>query len=1390
MKKLLVIIGVLLLCTVLTVGAFLLALRSARVQTAAVAILTDELSRSLKADIHIDHVDIRPPLALYMQGVYCSDQQGDTLLYVPQLRVRFNPFALEQQRLSFPLVEVKEPYFHIKQDSLSSNFDFLVRAFQSKQPHDSLSYGIECRRIALSNARIHYEHYPSGTDLWVSDIQTDLGFRYEGQNAMAATLRALHLKAQVPAIDGYVEADLHGTPDTLYADHVLVNYRNQQILSGDIRIDQPLIPDSLYAHIACTDLYANADLITALVSDLTHRPFTLPDMVYQLGNIHYRGTVDGHLNDLRLHGGFVTRLGTITTDARVQDLTTLQGDITTRNWAMDRMLHNTDMGRLSASLHVDASLTDSLPEGTLRGRIERLDYKGYAYSDITLSAQARKGLYTASLQADGQDLAFDLNGSADLQTDLPTISATMHMPRCDLAHLHLTDSALGHWLAINEATMQMTMDQADGMSIDGMEGEVVIQSLLVRGAGQQLMVPQVTVALSREDSLRHLALRSAIVNADVDGAFSFATLPATLRTFLHHSLPSLVAAPTTVHQPNDLTFHVDIVQPNQLLDIIMPNRIDLPQQPDIHGFIHEADSTYDLHLSIPEIKQGNVAYQNIAFTIHNNNEQHDLGALFSIRQHLISLDSTRLRVNDLILATRLDAHEDTLTTTLSFMEEGKQDSVSTIAFATLFDQEQQRPRVTVHILPSDFQIGRQFWHSDAGQITYVAADTAIRVENVHFYTKDQLLHIQGTMSPRVQDSLRVQLKDMDLGYLLSATQVLDAVDIRGRMTGWATLYSAFSTPQFEANITMPEGIINGTNLGCVTAGATLDRASGDMLISGNAVLDSVQIATITGRVVPSKPAYWEIFINANGAPVSFINRWTEGIIDDINGKAFGQVHVFGTNMHTWVTAKAFAQDASLVIPYTGGRYFFSDSVILDTTYISFPHVRLRDAEGHQGLVSGLITHNCFGDIRYNIQLDCQDLLALDLKADPQRMYYGRAYATGHVDIYGDPQQTHIDVNATTAGNTDFYFSLATAEDASESDFITFRQPYTGDSTTYQMPDTTIRPNSHIWLNLAIEAIPSSRVHMVLDDRNGDGIVGRGEGSLRLLMDASTGDVQLLGDYTLMDGTFSYSLGNIVHRDFAIQEGSSVSWSGDATMPQLNITAKYRCTASLRDLFGADVKSVTSRSSIPVDCVIHLTGDMDNPIMKFDIDFPQSDESVSAQIYAIINTEAMLMRQVVYLLIFNRFYAPDYMRSTNSNAGLNDAYSLLSSTVTGQINAWLSKLTSMVNVGFNMRSDGEAGNQSYETEANIQIQPINRLTINGNVGYRYNDISNQPIFGDADVEYELTADGKLRAKVFTHSVDKYSLHQSGMQEGIGFLFRHDFNSGDAKKKREQKKEKSK
>jgi len=437
---------------------------------------------------------------------------------------------------------------------------------------------------------------------------------------------------------------------------------------------------------------------------------------------------------------------------------------------------------------------------------------------------------------------------------------------------------------------------------------------------------------------------------------------------------------------------------------------------------------------------------------------------------------------------------------------------------------------------------------------------------------------------------------------------------------------------------------------------------------------------------------------------------------------------------------------------------------------------LTDDAGNKLLLKGAIAHTQFREFKLDLHVDAKDALVFDSNESGE-MLRGTVYATGHVDVTGHESDILVSADARTSKNSHFRLSLDKVSSAYESSFVHFVAA--GDTFYYAEPEDTVyhtieraRPQRCL-VKLNLDINPLLLFQLVLGERNGDVIQARGSGALQLTYDTNTSDVSLLGTYDIDQGTLSYTVANVIRKEFTVGEGSKIIFSGDPTNPQLDVTAKYRVTASLRDLFGDDTEQITSsRTNIPVLTCMHMTGSLHNPVLSFSLEFPLSDQNITQQVRQVINTDEMLMRQVIYLLVFGRFFTPDYM-SNAQYATLNSTYSLLSSTVTSQINSWLSKLTNIVTLGVAIRTEGEGAASSQEYEAQFQLQPVDRLVINGNFGYRYNDISNQPFFGDLDVEVLLTDDGQLRLKGYTHTVDKYTLRQASTIQGVGLVWKIDF-----------------
>ena len=1394
MKRLFYILLTVLCCTLMTAAALIALARSGRVQTAMVQMLTEELSRGLHADVKVESVKFRFFNKLDVQGLYISDQTGDTLLWMPATEVAFNPFTLEENRLTFPSILIDRPYVNIKQDSLSTNLDFILRAFAPQEPSaEPVSMAVNMDRIDIRDARIRYRHLPSDRDLLVSRVNLTARLPLISADTVEAELTRLRLRAQLNGVDAYIDGEFHGSADTVSADNLEVHYRGQRLLLGSASIANPLVADSMRTLVDCRDLYCNQPLLQDLLADILRKPVRLPQEVRRLGEIHYKGTLSGGLDDLQLHGAFITDAGTVSTDCTVSTDTTfsdirLRGKVSTRRFHLGKVLKGYGLGNLSMAAEVDTRYRKDMPF-FIKGKanIQALTYRAYTYRNLRIDGQFADSVFNGSMHINDDNLAFALNGVADFSTEAPMADINLVLEHLRLHELHLAENLHDQDLQLR-SNISFTTGNGGGHWLDRLNGHILTDSVIATNNGEEVRLKELKILID-SDKKTSLRIQSDFLNAGMSGTYSWTSLPATFANFAHELFPTSVPARPKPRKPNDFEFYCYMRELDSLLQFAGSSMyISLP--PTVKGHVRESEEEYELQLYVPSVEKGNAELKDI--TLFAGQRRKEGLVALSMTEHTIDLSATQLKLGDIAVSMTTHARNDSLLTALRFDDADNIHDNSRIDIHTHIGKYARKPFVSVHILPSVFYLRDTAWTTSDAMIEYAAADTILSVNGFGIQSDSQHIRAHGTASASKNDSIHIALQNINLDYFMQYLGLEKSLSAEGSVSGWATLYGLFGTPVFEADVEMPDARLNHTSIGRLKAKASLENGTNHVLIAADAVQDGRHIVHLDGNVIP-EDKYWELFIHADSADISLVNFWTQGMLQDITGRGYGDVHVFGRRMDTWVTAQLLAKDAALTIPYTGARYYLSDSVILDTTRISFPHVRIRDAQGNTGMVKGELTHELFKNFKYHITADVTDILALDIPYSSQAMFYGKAYATGHVEIKGDEQLTRIDVSAATRKNTDFYVCVNTASDARDNSFIEFIDKTPPAPTGQQhkrrknkKKDTVAAPAAKLLLSLQIEATPDATVNVTLDPHSGDGITGRGEGSLRLLMDGDN-DVQLFGTYSLLSGKFSYALGNIIRRDFTIAEGSSISWAGNPLTPTLNVTAKYRVTASLKDLFGKDISSLaTNRSSVPVECMLYITDRLLNPTLRFGIELPQSDEAVASQVKSVINSDEMLMRQVVYLLVFNRFFTPEYLQNTTVAA--NETYSLLSSTVTGQINSWLSRLTDVVSVGFNFRTDGEGANSSQEYETQFRIQPVNRLSINGNVGYRYNDLSNRPFFGDVDIEYELTPDGKLRARAFTHTVDKYSLKQASTVQGVGFIFRHDFNAGDAKRQREARKQK--
>ena len=163
MKRFLYIVAVLAVSLLLVGGMLVAVLMSDRVETAAVRLVTAELSRALGTRAQVGAVEYRFPARLKVRDVMVEDQQRDTLVFVGEAYAHFRPLGLSRDEITFSHVRLSDVVAKIyRLPDSTYNFTFLVEAFKGdttageETPFRSL---VSVRDIQLDNIRLDYEDY-------------------------------------------------------------------------------------------------------------------------------------------------------------------------------------------------------------------------------------------------------------------------------------------------------------------------------------------------------------------------------------------------------------------------------------------------------------------------------------------------------------------------------------------------------------------------------------------------------------------------------------------------------------------------------------------------------------------------------------------------------------------------------------------------------------------------------------------------------------------------------------------------------------------------------------------------------------------------------------------------------------------------------------------------------------------------------------------------------------------------------------------------------------------------------------------------------------------------------------------------------------------------------
>ncbi|MBR0330508.1 MAG: translocation/assembly module TamB domain-containing protein, partial [Alistipes sp.] len=562
-------------------------------------------------------------------------------------------------------------------------------------------------------------------------------------------------------------------------------------------------------------------------------------------------------------------------------------------------------------------------------------------------------------------------------------------------------------------------------------------------------------------------------------------------------------------------------------------------------------------------------------------------------------------------------------------------------------------------------------------------------------------------------------------------------------------------------------LTSGWDFGRKRAGAALTR------------LDRAD-TVLRGYYIPGERRYYAR-LTVDTLNMGLLGPILEGVVSDTKGRGDADVVLRGVGRAAELSGEVKVTDLSTKVDFTQVEYRIPEAVVeVKNNHFIARRVPVLDPENNRGLFGIDLDMEHLSNIRYKVTLDPRQMLVLNTTIEDNNLFYGRVFATGEGRITGSKGHVEMDITATTNDHSTFFMPLSEQSNIQTAEFVTFVKPNLIDSTDRvaerrRLYEERYRKkqgaSSQMHINLDLNVRDNVEMEMMVA---GSPIKARGEGSLSLEIVPQTNTFEMYGDYAITEGSYHFSLENLISKRFILEDGSLIQWTGDPMDARLNIDALYKLKTSIQPLLQGTADMAIDRS-VPVECRIHIGERLSNPDISFSVVVPDTDPETQSIITTALSTPESVDMQFLYLLVFNNFMAENNSSTSNLGASASAATGL--EFLANQLSRLLSADDYNLVIRYRPKSEVASDEVDFglsksilndrlyvEVEGNYLID--SKQAINGSM-------SN--FMGEAHVSYLIDRSGALRVKAFTQTIDRFDENQGLQETGVGISYKEDFNN---------------
>lgn len=1280
----------------------------------------------------------------------------------------------------------KTSHLHLDQLSFDEQCGFGIREFRGDIVFDTVHAELSNLYLATKESviRDHLSaHYRS-----LQEIGNEIGNLYVSAQLKDTEIKGKDILYFAPMLSD-IEAvkispdrglrmnlDLKGRINDLTFDKFELFTPKNTIVKLKGKLKDVLDPKRMYLDLQNLHLTSTKNDLLGLLS-----PTIIPSSVTLPETFAITGNVKGYLNNFNTHLRVQTSLGNLLADIRMNPAAgntsqPYEGTVRTEHLNLGKLLkQEATLGELSTELHVKGSgLSPKDVDAQVSLAVEKAHIKGYSYTNLKVDGQLLKRSFTGKAVMDDPNLAFDFEGALNFDSAAPRYAFTFDLKGADLKALQLSpeDMRVSTYIRSN-------LQQQD----DNLTGTAGIYNTLIIKNKRRIPLDSVILKSETENGVTQVRLQSDIAEAGLKGTLHMTELGASLAAFINTYYTISDAPARRNLKDQDFDFYVNVSNARFISENFVPALEEMSPLA-LSGNYRSRERKLSADLSLSHIRYSGTKADSLRLIVNA-----DPSALkFALNTAEVS--NPTIKVENASLGGQASNNQ------LSFaLATAKDDSVKLLALGGTLKKIAAGHELK---LDPELVLNAQTWTvSRENYLQFTPQGLFASAMNLSHNAQAVNVNSMGNTpeAPLQLDFVKFDLATISR-MLENKTELL-----KGEMNGMVRLEKRGASSAFSSDLVISDFVFQSVPIGTVKLKAANrnDANSYDinMQLSGNG--NELQ-ANGTYNVANRAQAL-NFTLDIASLQLKTIEPFTFGQVTRLSGSASGKLNIRGS-------ANAPEIDGNLDFKETALNPKFIDS------YLKIPEGRLSfadrklilqnftilDSLDNKAALDGSVSLKDLQNPDLNLKLHSENFLALNTTKQDNPLYFGTIFLDSDINVRGTVNSPSVKARIRLNKGSELTYikpesQVGKAENKGIVEFVdslnTRRNIMTRQNDTLEQ----VTMMKGIDLDASITFDKSVQLKMLVDQQSGDSLYIVGGGTLNFVLDQS-GKTTLTGKYRIDDGGYHLTISEVVKRDFRIEPGSSVTWSGDLLDAYVDIKAIYTIKTSPIDLIQNDLAGVDElernkyRNMLTFLVYLKMNGFLSAPEISFDIQLAPKDKgavngTVNAKLEELRGDETQLNKQVFALLTLRRFISDNPLDNGGGGGGLSSASRTSASKIlTQQLSSLSQKYIKGIDLdlGVNSFEDYSTGQEQGRTQLQIGVSKQlfkDKVTIRvgGNVeleGERAKQNNASDVAGNISIDYKLTDDGRYKLRGFRQNQYENPIEGEITKTGVGVVYVRNYN----------------